>query len=253
MTQHIYNKLTCLLVLHGPFIPYFYGYSIGTVQSYDWPIANETILRNLGNQATLIHWYEQHGINETKQNKTTCTFYDIFCSCSEKRLFIHVARTFASPDHCWFLCIKAWISSPSARSPTVSKPRDWISKWSHRSEIWQAPRQHCCRYACQSSEWSETLNGFENSRILATNAKWIDSMVYSWYGISDHCHARSKARCGNEMTNPSITQDSIMMSMKFSDLSQLDHSNWVMWQVKDPCPRPWWDRCLRAVVSFPGR
>ena len=24
-----------------------------------------------------------------------------------------------------------------------------------------------------------------------------------------------------------------MMLMKFSDLSQSDHSNWVMWQVKD--------------------
>ena len=32
--------------------------------------------------------------------------------------------------------------------------------------------------------------------------------------------------------------------MKFSDLSQSDHSNWVMWQVKDPCPQPEWDGCL---------
>ena len=29
---------------------------------------------------------------------------------------------------------------------------------------------------------------------------------------------------------------SIMMLMKFSDLSQSDRSNWVMWQVKDPLP-----------------
>ena len=35
--------------------------------------------------------------------------------------------------------------------------------------------------------------------------------------------------------------------MKFSDLSQSDRSNWVMWQVKDPCPRPGWD------VSDPGK
>ena len=34
------------------------------------------------------------------------------------------------------------------------------------------------------------------------------------------------------------------MLMKFSDLSQSDRSNWVMWQVKDPCPRPGWDGCL---------
>ena len=39
--------------------------------------------------------------------------------------------------------------------------------------------------------------------------------------------------------------NSIMMLMKFSDLSQSDRSNWVMWrQVKDPCPRPGWDGCL---------
>ena len=29
---------------------------------------------------------------------------------------------------------------------------------------------------------------------------------------------------------------SIMMLMNFSDLSQSDHSIWVMWHVKDPCP-----------------
>ena len=32
--------------------------------------------------------------------------------------------------------------------------------------------------------------------------------------------------------------------MKFSDLSQADRSNWVMWQVGDACPRPGWDGCL---------
>ena len=37
---------------------------------------------------------------------------------------------------------------------------------------------------------------------------------------------------------------SIMMLMKFSDLSQSDCSNWVMWQVGDACPRPGWDGCL---------
>ena len=28
----------------------------------------------------------------------------------------------------------------------------------------------------------------------------------------------------------------IMTLMKFADLSQSDRSNWVIWQVKDPCP-----------------
>ena len=37
---------------------------------------------------------------------------------------------------------------------------------------------------------------------------------------------------------------SIMMLMKFADRSQSDRSNLVMWQVKDPCPRPGWDGCL---------
>ena len=42
-----------------------------------------------------------------------------------------------------------------------------------------------------------------------------------------------------------------MMLMKFSDLSQSDRSNWVMWQVKDPCPRPGWDGCLtREKMAF---
>ena len=44
---------------------------------------------------------------------------------------------------------------------------------------------------------------------------------------------------------------SIMMFMKFSDLSQSDRSNWVMWQVKDPCPRPGWDGWLtRKKMAF---
>ena len=44
---------------------------------------------------------------------------------------------------------------------------------------------------------------------------------------------------------------SIMMLVKFADLSQSDRSNWVMWQVKDPCPRPGWDGCLtREKIAF---
>ena len=38
--------------------------------------------------------------------------------------------------------------------------------------------------------------------------------------------------------------DSIMMLVRFGDLSQSDCSKWVMWQVKDPQPRPGWDGCL---------
>ena len=44
--------------------------------------------------------------------------------------------------------------------------------------------------------------------------------------------------------------DSIMMLIKFADLSQSDRSNWFMWQVKDPCPRPGWDGCLTRENSF---
>ena len=42
----------------------------------------------------------------------------------------------------------------------------------------------------------------------------------------------------------------IMMLMKFADLSQSDHSNWVMWQVKDPFTRPGWDGCLTREDAF---
>ena len=48
-----------------------------------------------------------------------------------------------------------------------------------------------------------------------------------------------------------IGGNSIMMLMKFSYLSQSDRSNWVMWQVKDPCPRPGRDGCLtREKMAF---
>ena len=43
---------------------------------------------------------------------------------------------------------------------------------------------------------------------------------------------------------------SIMMLMKFSDLSQSDRLNWVMWQVKDPCPRPRWDGCVTRENGY---
>ena len=39
-------------------------------------------------------------------------------------------------------------------------------------------------------------------------------------------------------------KNSIMMLVRFGDLSQSDCSKWVMWQVKDPQPRPGWDGCL---------
>ena len=38
--------------------------------------------------------------------------------------------------------------------------------------------------------------------------------------------------------------------MKFADLSQSDHSNRVMWQVKDLCPRPGWDGFLTRENGF---
>ena len=41
-----------------------------------------------------------------------------------------------------------------------------------------------------------------------------------------------------------LEHDSIMMLVRFGDLSQSDCSKWVMWQVKDPQPRPGWDGCL---------
>ena len=42
----------------------------------------------------------------------------------------------------------------------------------------------------------------------------------------------------------SLMTYSIMMLVRFGDLSQSDCSKWVMWQVKDPQPRPGWDGCL---------
>ena len=50
-------------------------------------------------------------------------------------------------------------------------------------------------------------------------------------------------RCNKQIIIGLVDIYSIMMLVEFSDLSQSDRSNWVMWQVKDPCPRPGWDRC----------
>ena len=38
-----------------------------------------------------------------------------------------------------------------------------------------------------------------------------------------------------------------MMLKKLSDLSQSDRPDWVMWQVKDPCPRTVWEECKRKL------
>ena len=40
-----------------------------------------------------------------------------------------------------------------------------------------------------------------------------------------------------------------MILMKFADLSQSDSPNWVMWEVKDPCPRPGWDGKIVSIKS----
>ena len=41
-----------------------------------------------------------------------------------------------------------------------------------------------------------------------------------------------------------------MMLVRFGDLSQSDCSKWVMWQVKDPQPRPGWDvDCFTSHVT----
>ena len=41
------------------------------------------------------------------------------------------------------------------------------------------------------------------------------------------------------------------MLIKFADLGQSDHSNRVMWQVKDPCARPGCDgRLTREKIAL---
>ena len=63
-----------------------------------------------------------------------------------------------------------------------------------------------------------------------------NKITYNQMGCS---FMKQHAHCGQ-----TLNKYVIMMLMKFSDLSQWDRSNWVMWQVKDPCPRPGWDGCL---------
>ena len=66
------------------------------------------------------------------------------------------------------------------------------------------------------------------------------------------CHThKNKVEIYPNILESWLIMYSIMMLVKFADLSQSDRSNWVMWQVKDPCPRPGWDGCLtREKIAF---
>ena len=72
-----------------------------------------------------------------------------------------------------------------------------------------------------------------------------DKIIYPFPNVNS---LSAKVWEGKNTFIPNFIMDvitySIIMLMKFSDLSQSDHSNWVMWQVNDPCPRPGWDGCL---------
>ena len=44
--------------------------------------------------------------------------------------------------------------------------------------------------------------------------------------------------------------NSILMLMKFADLSQSDCSNWIMWQVNDPCFQRWTTLYQRCALLY---
>ena len=74
---------------------------------------------------------------------------------------------------------------------------------------------------------------------------WMILLYRLWASGSKHFNSRLVK------THRYVKKHSIIMLMKYSDLSQSDRSNWVMWQVKDPCPRPGWDECLtREKMAF---
>ena len=75
--------------------------------------------------------------------------------------------------------------------------------------------------------------------------------AYIIFVVLQQTNIPKSCACVKQYTQEYIKQYSIMMLMEFSDLSQSDRSNLVMWQVKDPCPRPGWDGCLtREKVTF---
>ena len=66
-------------------------------------------------------------------------------------------------------------------------------------------------------------------------------------------HHDTLAKSVISLTPSSEHHDTMAKSVFCHDvdvLSPSDRSNWVMWQVKDPCPRPGWDGCLTRENSF---
>ena len=109
-------------------------------------------------------------------------------------------------------------------------PQSWSTNPSHcchifpcLSEVFVSSHSVFCFYRCRES-WAFVCITNVQSKMCVNN--WVH---YGLKVVFDCLH---------------IILYSIMMMMKFSDLSQWDRSNWVRWQVKDPCLWPGWDGCL---------
>ena len=86
--------------------------------------------------------------------------------------------------------------------------------------------------------------------ILDTKCSEVWQVLKSNYSMRPRL-LLSKRPLNFRAIDSSLNPYSIMMLMKFADLSHSDRSNCVMWQVKDPCPRPGWDGYLaREKMAF---
>ena len=124
------------------------------------------------------------------------------------------------------------------------------TRWSSR--LW--PQTVCCDFYIQLH-----INALNSTTISLKNWNyWGNTPPFDIHPFTDdkgheHSwigHGASMRTWMHKACSLVNIRYSIMILMKFADLSQSDCSNWVMWQVKDPCSQPRWDGCLTQENSF---
>ena len=85
--------------------------------------------------------------------------------------------------------------------------------------------------------------------------RWIIKKVMVFKKLLQHLATRGTYfpgdwRCNEAWREQTLVYPPVMCHQRLIyctwelNVMQSDYSNWVMWQVKDPCQRPGWDGCL---------
>ena len=111
--------------------------------------------------------------------------------------------------------------------------RFYVDHGMQPNKSWNLACQACVRYGFEWTWWRYHTHLI--SLLFVGNC----DIAHAWFN-------RNHSRFGwvPLAVRTVIVCYSIMMLMKFADLSQSDRSNWVMRQVKDRWPRSGWDGCL---------